>query len=80
MNEPLRTDGLVLFQANWGPQNAPPGTPLFSGFAVVRNPSDYWPLYACIVIGLGLLGVFLPRLFQFAGRQQRQRAGPQSES
>jgi hypothetical protein len=80
MNEPLRTGGLVLFQSNWGPQNAPPGTPLFSGFAVVRNPSDYWPLYACVVIGLGLLLVFVPKLVRFAGRQRRDRAKLQVES
>jgi len=73
MNEPLRHGGLVLFQSSWGPEGAPPGTPLFSVFSVVRNPSDFWPLYSCIVIGLGLLLVFLPKLWRFV-LSQRARA------
>ena len=41
MNEPLRDGGLVLYQASWGPVGrAGPATPLFSTFAVVRNPAD----------------------------------------
>ncbi len=55
MNKPLRDHGLVVYQASWGPQNAGPGARLFSSLAVVRNPSDQWPLIACIVIALGLI-------------------------
>jgi hypothetical protein len=55
MNQPLRDGGLVLYQASWGPSNARPGDPLFSTFAVVRNPADRLPLVACIVIAAGLL-------------------------
>jgi hypothetical protein len=55
MNEPLRDEGLVLYQASWGPSNARPGDPLFSTLAVVRNPADQYPLYACIVIATGLI-------------------------
>lgn len=58
MNEPLRTAGLVLYQASWGPSNARPGQALFSTFAVVRNPADQWPLVSCIVISLGLVWHF----------------------
>ncbi len=54
MNEPLRSAGLVVYQSSWGPADAPPGTPLFSTLAVVSNPADQFPLYACIVIALGL--------------------------
>jgi ResB-like family len=54
MNEPLREGGLVLYQSSWGPANAPPGTPVFSTLSVVQNPADQFPLYACIVIALGL--------------------------
>ncbi|MHC4854421.1 MAG: cytochrome c biogenesis protein ResB [Planctomycetota bacterium] len=43
MNEPLRRHGYTLFQTNWGPQGAGPGTPLFSQFEVVRSPADKWP-------------------------------------
>jgi hypothetical protein len=55
MNEPLRSHGLVLYQASWGPSNARPGDALFSTLAVVRNPADQHPLIACIVIALGML-------------------------
>lgn len=54
MNEPLRAGGLVVYQSSWGPADAPPGTPLFSTLAVVSNPADQYPLYACIVIAIGL--------------------------
>jgi len=62
MNEPLRADGLVVYQASWGPQGAAPGTVLFSTFAVVRNPADNLPLVACIVIALGLMHHFTRKL------------------
>jgi hypothetical protein len=64
MNEPLRRDGLVLYQASWGPSNARPGDPLFSTLAVVRNPSDQYPLYACIVIAAGLVLHFSRKLLR----------------
>ncbi|MDA0991662.1 MAG: cytochrome c biogenesis protein ResB, partial [Verrucomicrobia bacterium] len=69
MNKPLRYRGYTLFQATWGPQGAPEGTPLFSGFAVVRNPSDYWPLYSCIVVGAGLLIHLVQKLLFFLKRR-----------
>ncbi len=62
MNEPLRTDGLVLYQASWGPSNARPGDALFSTFAVVRNPADRAPLIGCIVIALGMVLHFSRKL------------------
>lgn len=55
MNQPLRDRGVVLFQSGWGPQGIPNPSKYFSIFSVVRNPSDHWPLYACIVITAGLL-------------------------
>ncbi len=73
MNEPLRHEGMILFQSGWGPQDAPPGTPLFSTFSVVRNPSDQWPLISCIIIGLGMLIAFAIRLIGFIGKQMRAR-------
>ena len=71
MNEPLRTDGLVLYQASWGPSNARPGDPLFSTFAVVRNPADRAPLVGCIVIALGMTFHFSRKLARHV-RVQRQ--------
>lgn len=73
MNEPLRHKGLVLFQSSWRPQDReiPRMTSVFS---VVRNPSDHWPLYSCIVIGIGLLLAFLPKLWKFVRAQDSARA------
>jgi ResB-like family protein len=73
MNEPLRHNGLVIFQSSWGPPNAPPGSKLFSGFSVVRNPSDQWPLYACIVISIGLLWAFGEKLLAYVKSQAPKR-------
>jgi len=73
MNEPLRDRGYTFFQASWGPENAAPGERLYSVFSVVKNPSDYWPLYACILAGLGLLIHFLIKLSSFISRSNRQK-------
>ena len=54
MNEPMRHRGLTFFQASWGPQDAPPGTPLFSVFEVVENPADKWPEVSLYVVAAGL--------------------------
>jgi hypothetical protein len=71
MNQPLREGGLVVYQASWGPADAMPGQPLFSTFAVVRNPSDHGPLYACIVIALGLVFHFSRKLVRFVRIEAR---------
>jgi len=72
MNEPLRQEGLVLYQASWGPSNARPGDPLFSTLAVVRNPADQYPLYACIVIAIGLVTHFTRKLTRHIRSQARK--------
>ena len=69
MNAPLRAGGLVVYQAGWGPQNAAPGTALFSTLAVVRNPADQWPLVSCLVIAAGLLLHFGRKLGRWVGRE-----------
>ncbi len=72
MNEPLRDQGLVLYQASWGPSNARPGDPLFSTLSVVRNPADQFPLYACIVIAFGMVMHFSRRLFRYMRAEARR--------
>ncbi|MCA9002192.1 MAG: cytochrome c biogenesis protein ResB, partial [Planctomycetes bacterium] len=79
MNEPLRENGLVMFQSGWGPQNARPGSPLFSTFAVVKNPSDKWPEYSCWVIAAGMLIAFGQRLTAYLQRQSKQRTQVEAE-
>lgn len=73
MNEPLRDRGYTFFQASWGPQNARPGDRLFSTFAVVKNPADQWPKYACYVIGFGLSIHFIQKLLTYLRREARRR-------
>jgi len=70
MNEPLRADGLALFQSGYQAL----GGREISTFSVVRNPSDHWPLYSCIVIGVGLLLIFVPRLLRFVRAQNKKHA------
>lgn len=74
MNEPLRYKGYTLYQASWGPGNAGPNDRLFSTFAVVRNPAEWMPLYACSVICVGLSIHFLQKLIQYLRRQRRANA------
>lgn len=74
MNEPLRHHGYTFFQASFGPKDAQPGQPMFSVFEVVNNPADQWPLYACIVITLGMSLHFVQRLYFYLKRQNRKAA------
>jgi hypothetical protein len=78
MNEPLRDGGLVLFQSSWGPSTAGPNDRLFSVFSVVRNPSDFWPAYACGVILVGLVIAFVPKLVKFVRAQNAARLRPET--
>ncbi|MBL8752367.1 MAG: cytochrome c biogenesis protein ResB [Planctomycetes bacterium] len=64
MNNPLRRDGYVVFQSNWGPQPMG-GPPWYSIFEVANNPSDLWPMLACFVIAAGLLLHFGMKLRRF---------------
>ena len=77
MNEPLREGGVVLFQSDYGPKDGRPG-PEYSVFSVVRNPSDQWPLYSCIVIGVGLLFAFVRKLYFHVLSQRRRFDGAQT--
>jgi hypothetical protein len=74
MNQPLRHKGYTLFQSGWGPEDAKPGEPLYSSFSVVTNPADQWPLYACIVICLGLMVHFGRILVRYLVREMEKRA------
>ena len=74
MNEPLRSDGLVVYQSSWGPQGAAPGTPLFSGFQVVENVTDQWPLWGCVIIAIGMCLAFGSTLVRFVWRESRSAA------
>ena len=65
---------MIAFQSSWGPQNAGPGDRLFSVFTVVENPSDQWPLWSCIVIGIGLVLHFGMMLMRYIGAEMKSSA------
>ncbi|MHC5068030.1 MAG: cytochrome c biogenesis protein ResB [Planctomycetota bacterium] len=75
MNQPLRRGPYVAFQASYGPQGRTlgPNEPMFSGFAIVRNPADQWPLYATIVIAIGLCWHFGAMLLRYVRREVSAR-------
>ncbi|MEZ6013631.1 MAG: cytochrome c biogenesis protein ResB [Planctomycetota bacterium] len=70
MNRPLREDGYVVYQAQYGTD--PDGVD-YTVLQIVRNPSDQWPKYACYVIGVGLLLAFGQRLLNYLGQERRRR-------
>jgi ABC-type transport system involved in cytochrome c biogenesis permease subunit len=79
MNQPLRHRGYTFYQSGWGPAAGPPGAPRWSTFAVVRNPSDRVPIWACVVIALGLLFHFVQKLVRHldsAGAAARRARAP----
>jgi hypothetical protein len=68
MNEPLRHLGYTFFQSSFS-ENPQARGGFNSTFAVVKNPADQWPLYACIVITCGLLLHFGLKLRQHLARE-----------
>jgi hypothetical protein len=74
MNEPLRHEGFTFYQASFGPPNTKPTDLHYSTFAVLKNPADRFPIYACIVIGLGMLFHFLQRLMKFLRKESKRTA------
>jgi len=68
MNEPLRHGGYTFFQASFGPSNAGPDEELYTQFAVVKNPSDHWPLASLIVVFAGLLFHLILKLSEHLNR------------
>lgn len=69
MNEPLRHQGYIFFQSAFDQPDRASNGEMYSIFAVVRNPSDQWPLYSCIIIAAGLLLHFGRKLFRYARTQ-----------
>ena len=74
MNEPLRHRGYTFYQSSWGPQNAAPNARLYSVFAVVRNPADQVPLYACLITTVGLVLHFMKRLLAYLRKEKARNS------
>lgn len=64
MNKPMRHRGYTLYQSGWGPQDAAPGERLYTVLAVSHNPVERWPLYASVIIMLGLIYHFVVKLLR----------------
>jgi hypothetical protein len=54
MNEPVRSEGYAVFQQTFDSGETRGGIKQ-SGFQIVENPSDHWPLVSCIIVAIGLL-------------------------
>ncbi len=74
MNEPLRHKGYTFYQSSWGSSGAGPNAELYSVLSVVRNPADQFPLYACVIITLGLVVHFSQRLTRYLRKESARQA------
>jgi hypothetical protein len=72
MNKPLRHLGYTFYQSSYG-KVSQGGEAMYSQLSVVRNPTDQWPLYACLVITLGMALHFAYRLSRHLKREHGQR-------
>lgn len=78
MNKPLRSNGYTVYQTNWGPQpqggprSIDPNAKSYSVFEVATNPSDQWPLYACLIVIVGLSVHFGQMLLGYLKRTTRR--------
>ncbi len=69
MNAPLRHQGYTFYQSSWKPG---PDNRFYSTLAVVKNPADQFPLYACVVITLGLAFHFTQKLVLYLKKESRR--------
>ncbi len=65
MNEPVRSEGYAVFQQTFDDGTRSGSGVKSSGFQIVENPSDHWPLISCIIVAQGLLLHFLLMLGRF---------------
>lgn len=82
MNNPMRQDGYIFYQSGFQPASRMTGGVAVSTFSVSRNPTDQVPLYACIVIAIGLLIHFLVKLYGYVQAEsiRRERAAADASS
>jgi len=62
MNEPVRGEGYAIFQSSFDAGEEDGSGLKRSGFQVVENPADHWPLISCIIVAIGLLIHFVMML------------------
>lgn len=71
MNEPLRHQGVTLYQSGFGEPRPGSGGRFTSTFAVVENPADQIPLISCLIIALGLVMHFSRKLVRHVRSEAR---------
>lgn len=71
MNQPMREGGLTLYQSTYGRDEQ---GRVYSGLAVVRNPTDRVPIVACSIIGVAMAAHFLRKLSRHVRTQASVRA------
>jgi len=77
MNLPLRYKGYTLYQASWTP---PTNGIEYSGFVIVTNPADQWPVICLWISFAGLAFHFVMKLAEYLRREQRKSAKAKSQS
>jgi len=70
MNEPMRHEGYIFYQSNWGRD----ARGEFSGLAVVANPADRVPWIALTIITVGLVLHFTRKLWQHIRTEAGRRS------
>jgi hypothetical protein len=58
----VRGEGYAIFQSTFDDGSRSQSKVKSSGFQVVENPSDHWPLISCIIVAIGLLIHFVMML------------------
>jgi len=76
MNNPMREGGYIFYQSGFQEASRMTGGRVISTFSVSAEPIDKKPLYACIVIAIGLAWHFLIKLYGYymAEVTRRERA------
>ena len=74
MNQPMRHKGFILYQASYQQVELPSGEKhYFPVLTVSQNPADRIPLFAVIIISLGLLVHFSIKLYRYISAESRRR-------
>ncbi|WP_372368878.1 cytochrome c biogenesis protein ResB [Candidatus Uabimicrobium sp. HlEnr_7] len=74
MNRPLRHRGYTFYQSSFNQEQDQMGNTVkyYSTLAVMKNPAEEWPYFSCLLVVLGMIIHFIPKLLRFAQRQGKK--------
>lgn len=74
MNRPLRHKGYTFYQSSFNQEKDQAGNTIkyYSTLAVMKNPAEEWPYFSCLLVVLGMIIHFIPKMFRFAKRQGKK--------